>query len=177
MATWIVHLRIADRLLDCLEGIAQTQFVVGNIAPDSGLPNADWTAYTPDSRVSHFRINRDGEPKEINVQAFLDRYFSEGQRQAYNVEEYSFFLGYLVHLLTDQEWAWRIYRPELAKHSQAFRGNRDELNRAMKRDWYDLDFVYLKKHPDFRAFAIYEAAQGFVNSYMDIFGRDALDDV
>ena len=113
MATWIVHLRIADRLLDCLEGIAQTQFVVGNIAPDSGLPNADWTAYTPDSRVSHFRINRDGEPKEINVQAFLDRYFSEGQRQAYNVEEYSFFLGYLIHLLTDQEWAWRIYRPEL----------------------------------------------------------------
>ena len=92
------------------------------------------------------------------------------------MEEYSFFLGYLVHLLTDQEWAWRIYRPELAKHSQAFRGNRDELNRAMKRDWYDLDFVYLKKHPDFRAFAIYEAAQGFVNSYMDIFGRDALDD-
>lgn len=176
MATWMVHLRIADRLLDCLEGIAQTQFVVGNIAPDSGLPNADWTAYTPDSRVSHFRINRDGEPKEINVQAFLDRYFSEGQRQAYNVEEYSFFLGYLVHLLTDQEWAWRIYRPELAKHSQAFRGNRDELNRAMKRDWYDLDFVYLKKHPDFRAFAIYEAAQGFVNSYMDIFGRDAFDD-
>ena len=78
MATWIVHLRIADRLLDCLEGIAQTQFVVGNIAPDSGLPNADWTAYTPDSRVSHFRINKDGEPKEINVQAFLDRYFSEG---------------------------------------------------------------------------------------------------
>ena len=87
MATWIVHLRIADRLLDCLEGIAQTQFVVGNIAPDSGLPNADWTAYTPDSRVSHFRINRDGEPKEIDVRAFLDRYFSEGQRQAYNVEE------------------------------------------------------------------------------------------
>ena len=32
---------------------------------------------------------------------------------------------------------------------------------------------YLKKHPDFRAFAIYEAAEGFVNSYMDIFGRDA----
>lgn len=176
MATWMVHLRIADRLLDCLEGIAQTQFVVGNIAPDSGLPNADWTAYTPDSRVSHFRINRDGEPKEINVQAFLDRYFSEGQRQAYNVEEYSFFLGYLIHLLTDQEWAWRIYRPELAKHSQAFGGDRDELNRAMKRDWYDLDFVYLKKHPDFRAFAVYEAAQGFVNSYMEIFGRDAFDD-
>ena len=63
------------------------------------------------------------------------------------MEEYSFFLGYLVHLLTDQEWAWRIYRPELAKHSHAFGGNRDELNRAMKRDWYDLDFVYLKKHP------------------------------
>ena len=98
MATWMVHLRIADKLLDCLEGIAQTHFIVGNIAPDSGLPNADWTAYTPDSRVSHFRINKDGQPKEINIQAFMDRYFREGQRQAYTLEEYSFFLGYLTHL-------------------------------------------------------------------------------
>ena len=40
MATWMVHLRIADKLLDCLEGIAQTHFIVGNIAPDSGLRRA-----------------------------------------------------------------------------------------------------------------------------------------
>ncbi len=176
MATWMAHLRVADRLLDCLKGITQTEFIVGNIAPDSGLPNEDWTAYTPDSRVSHFRVNRDGEPKEIDVQGFVNQYFRKDQRQNYTREEFSFFLGYFTHLLTDQEWSRRIYRPAIGRHLEAFGGDKYKLTWALKGDWYDLDFLYLKKHPDFRAFHIYETAEGFVNSYMDIFARDAFDD-
>ena len=37
MASWMVHLRIADRLLDSLPGLSAVDFVVGNIAPDSGI--------------------------------------------------------------------------------------------------------------------------------------------
>ena len=55
MASWMVHLRVADKLLDHLKGITQTEFVVGNIAPDSGVPNKDGTAFKPDSSISHFR--------------------------------------------------------------------------------------------------------------------------
>ncbi len=42
-----------------------------------------------------------------------------------------------------------------------------------KADWYDLDFLYLRQHPDFRAFSIYERAVNFDNVFMDIFSRDA----
>ncbi len=31
------------------------------------------------------------------------------------------------------------------------------------------------KHPDFRAFQIYESAAGFANRYMDIFAEDAFE--
>ena len=37
MASWIVHLRIADQLLDRIPDLRSTEFVVGNIAPDSGM--------------------------------------------------------------------------------------------------------------------------------------------
>ena len=57
MASWMVHLRIADCLLDRLSEtgkIDDTAFVVGNIAPDSGVPNSCSTSrmipvnkYTP----------------------------------------------------------------------------------------------------------------------------------
>ena len=43
MASWMVHLRIADRLLDEIEKIDATAFVMGNIAPDSGVPNENWS--------------------------------------------------------------------------------------------------------------------------------------
>ena len=54
MASWMVHLRIADKLLDQLKDIDETAFVMGNIAPDSGVPNEDWTKFTPPKTVSHF---------------------------------------------------------------------------------------------------------------------------
>ena len=38
MASWMVHLRIADLLMREFNNVEKTEFVVGNIAPDSGIP-------------------------------------------------------------------------------------------------------------------------------------------
>ena len=40
---------------------------------------------------------------------------------------------------------------------------------------YDIDFLYLKQHPDFRAFSIYENAINFENEFMPIFAKDAFE--
>ena len=175
MASWMVHLRVADKLLDRIEGITETEFIVGNIAPDSGVPNEDWTAYTPCTEVSHFKTYlKDGAVK-IDVERYLKQYFTAEQQNGYSREQYSFFLGYLTHLLTDLEWIARIYNPSVAKYPEAHAEDSHKLLWTLKKDWYDLDFLYLKKHPDFRAFRIYENAVGFVNRYMDIFAQDAFD--
>ena len=55
MASWMVHLRIADRLLDQFPDLSPIEFIVGNIAPDSGVPNEDWSAFSPPTSVSHFK--------------------------------------------------------------------------------------------------------------------------
>nr|WP_292190778.1 hypothetical protein [Butyrivibrio sp.] len=44
-----------------------------------------------------------------------------------------------------------------------------------KEDWYDLDFLYLEQHPDFRAFHIYEDTDDIENEFMDIFAKDAFE--
>ena len=47
MASWMIHLRIADKLLDRIPGLSPIEFIMGNMAPDSGVPNADWSAFSP----------------------------------------------------------------------------------------------------------------------------------
>ena len=54
MASWMVHLRVADELLKQIENLDAQAFVMGNIAPDSGVPNEDWTVFQPPKDVSHF---------------------------------------------------------------------------------------------------------------------------
>lgn len=112
MASWMIHLRIADALIDKIADIDKTAFIIGNIAPDSGVPNTDWTSYNPPKLVSHYYvIQEDGRTKKIDVDAFCAEYFSKELIRSYSAKEYSFFLGYFIHLLTDIEWTKKVLNP------------------------------------------------------------------
>lgn len=174
MASWMIHLRVADLLMDRIPGLDETAFVMGNIAPDSGVPNTDWTAYFPPKTVSHYKTRREDETF-FDIGQFLREHFFAGRIRAYSRREFSFFLGYYVHLLTDADWTLNIYRPMIAEYVEKRGEDRNAFIWKMKRDWYDLDFRYLEEHPGFRAFRIYEQASGFTNDFMDIFSRDAFD--
>ena len=174
MASWMIHLRVADLLMDRIPGIDETAFVMGNIAPDSGVPNADWTAYSPPKAVSHYKTKREDETF-FDIGRFISEHFTPEMIRAYSLLEYSFFLGYYVHLLTDADWTVKIYRPMIAEYAEKRGEDKNAFIWKMKRDWYDLDFRYLEEHPDFRAFHIYEQASGFTNEFMSIFSKDAFD--
>ena len=169
MASWMVHLRIADRLLKYWPDLDAAAFVMGNIAPDSGVPNEDWTRFDPPKSVSHFKGYPD--PPE----AFCTKHFNEELNRTYSRRESSFFLGYYVHLLTDAEWINEVFAPLLRAYPDEAATDKDGLIRTAKEDWYDLDFLYLEQHPAFRAFSIYENAVDFDNDFMDIFPRDAFE--
>ena len=49
MASWMIHLRVAQAVASQLPALYMREFIVGNIAPDSGVPNEDWSAFVPDS--------------------------------------------------------------------------------------------------------------------------------
>ena len=172
MASWMIHLRIADGLLDRIPGLDETAFVMGNIAPDSGVPNEDWSAYSPPKDISHYKVKR-GNESVFDLDRFITEHFSPELICSYSLREFSFFLGYYAHLLTDMEWIKEVLRPSFAAHPDKAEKDRTAFVWELKRDWYDMDFRYLKEHPDFRAFRIYEQSDGFRNDLMDIFSEDA----
>jgi hypothetical protein len=54
MGTWICHLRIAEKLLERIEGLDPHAFAIGNIAPDSGIPDENWRTFNPPKLITHF---------------------------------------------------------------------------------------------------------------------------
>lgn len=171
MASWMVHLRIADKLLDKIPGLSPVEFIVGNIAPDSGVPNADWSQFFPNTTVSHFK----SDGKNADPAAFAAKYFQPEQQASYNEQQYAFYLGYYVHLITDTLWVRDIYRPTCKKFASLREADPVKFTWTIKEDWYDLDYKYLRDHPGFRAFRVYLGALGFRNDFMEEFSADAFD--
>jgi hypothetical protein len=146
MATWIAHLRIAENIIREISQLDEVSFLYGNLAPDSGFPNEDWTLYDPPKLVTHFLDEGMGDD-DIKDLIFYRQYV-QGMDISKQNPEYSFRLGYYVHLLTDQLWWKKIGIIMESINQELFLTySRGEAIGLLKTDWYDLDHKYLRDHP------------------------------
>ncbi len=167
MATWMTHFRIADGFIDIIgaEKLDLPCFIFGNIAPDCGVWNNDEMTYTPSKDVSHF-----GHSDNRDYKKFIETYWTFQN----DLKQQSFFLGYYLHLLTDELWALNVYRLQQKNHLFPF-VNKTIFDREVKKDWYDQDKLFIKNHPDFRSFKIFARIKRFPNQYLDFFPDNAFD--
>ncbi|MEP7357523.1 MAG: hypothetical protein ABI847_09820 [Anaerolineales bacterium] len=145
MGTWISHLRIAENLLSDLPGLDPLAFSLGSLAPDSGVPNADWSIFDPPKSVTHF-LDRGTDEGKIADLAFYRRYLA-GLSPAANPGRYGFRLAYFYHLVSDRLWSALINDAARVE----FAGLLDTLSSdgwwKMKADWYDLDHKFVRENP------------------------------
>ncbi len=151
MGTWIAHLRVAEKVLAALPYLDETTFTFGSLAPDSGIPNADWSQFDPPKAVSHFQNPGESEDK-IRDMEFYRGYL---QGVAVDDERYSYLVGYYVHLLCDKLWVrwinptyYMVYAKELAEQGVDYFW-------TLKKDWYDLDHRYVRDYPDSLFWRVY----------------------
>jgi len=164
MASWIVHLRIADNLLERIEGLDPAAFAIGNIAPDSGIPDENWEHFNPPSEVSHYK-KFEGAKWNLADLDFYRQNLQPLKNHNFSQQRFSFFLGYFCHLVTDNLWGEAIYRPTQKRFAREFESD-PEFIWEVKRDWYGLDFEYVRSHPDslfWRVFLDCEYTQDFLD--------------
>jgi hypothetical protein len=145
MATWIVHLRIAENLLATFPGLDANQFAVGNIAPDSGMPDEKWEKFDPPAEVLHFSNGKD-RPFSIDGDLLFFRKYLGKMDFSEDSKRFGFLLGYFTHLATDNLWSLEIAQPTLKKHKTKFDADKDFIW-EVKDDWYGLDHVYVREFP------------------------------
>ncbi|MCT2536476.1 zinc dependent phospholipase C family protein [Aquibacillus koreensis] len=139
MATWVTHFRIAEAFLKKELPISKNDFLVGNIGPDCGLIGKDGKP-TPPKEITHFKI--DGK---INADSFYQQYLQD--EKELSLRAFSYYLGYYIHLVTDEKW---IAFTNQKKKEKVFQEiiNTPNYTPLVKRDWYGLDFLYLKNHKE-----------------------------
>jgi hypothetical protein len=153
MATWIVHLRIAenflrfvpDRSTGSQERLEPAAFSVGNIAPDSGIPDEKWEKFDPPPWVTHFGLQGSPQHKLADLE-FYRRYLLP-LRRAPDPGPVSFRLGYFFHLVIDNLWSTQIGLPTKQRFAAEFAADKNFIW-EVKKDWYGLDFLYVHSHPD-----------------------------
>lgn len=59
------------------------------------------------------------------------------------------------------------------KDREAYQTDWEKAVWKWKKDWYELDFLYLEQNPQFEAWNIYKSAAGFSNKYLEFFAEDA----
>lgn len=143
MGTWISHLRIAENLLNHFRNLDEVTFTFGNLSPDSGISNANWTEFDPPKEVTHFLQKGDGE-HAIHDLVFYQQYLAN-IKPADNIKLYSFRLGYFFHLICDIIWARRIWDASKIAYKSALEKNRSEAIEKIKTDWYGLDQLYVQE--------------------------------
>ena len=145
MASWMVHLRLAEKLLHKIEGLDAEQFAIGNVAPDSGIALENGRFYPP-KEISHYSERTDPPSlyhhREI---CFYRDYLVEVDQS--DSKRYSFLLGYLFHLITDNLWIIDIWRPTKDKFFEGRSPSADWVQ-EIKADWVGQDFLYLQQHPN-----------------------------
>jgi len=147
MAPWIAHLRVAKALSDGM-AVDKVAFAYGSLAPDSGIPNADGTAFDPPKEVTHFLRRGEGEDQIRDIEFYQD-YVAAGPHFEDAFEDNSFRLGYFCHLLCDNLWVRRINTTYKKRYPELINNPTSPMWQTLKGDWFDLDFCYLRDHPDF----------------------------
>jgi hypothetical protein len=133
-------------LLEHFPELDEVTFTFGNLSPDSGIPNADWTQFDPPKEVTHFLRRGEGE-HAIHDLVFYEQYLAN-VRPEENIQLYSFRLGYFFHLICDILWARRIVTTTKSEFKDLFDQDYGKAVGIVKDDWYGLDQLYVRDHPE-----------------------------
>ena len=171
MDTWICHLRIAEKLLERIDKLDPEMFAIGNIAPDSGMPDEKWETFIPPKEISHF-----GRETETWGIADLDFYRQYVQNVSPNeTARYSFLLGYFFHLVTDNLWGSEVWKSHKEKYADWLKRDKDEFVLETKRDWYGLDFIYVRDYPESLFWKVFLHCR-YETSYLDFMPIKAIEE-
>ena len=167
MATWGLHMRVAEKFLGFGYDLEDTYFLVGNIGPDCGVPNEDWSQFTPPNTVSHWS---NGNNRSIQEEKFRNAYL---EQHDCDKKERSFLLGYYVHLLTDKLYVQMIDNKIEQDENYAPLQDDKSFIWTIKKDWYDLDHKYFRDYQENIFQKIFQHIKDFPD-YLDYYPKGAV---
>jgi hypothetical protein len=171
MASWIVHLRLAENLLNLIDGLDPAYFATGNIAPDSGIPDENWENFDPPPEILHFKASGDDGWRLADLEFYRQHLHSQKENPL-DTEHFSFLLGYFFHLVTDNLWDEQIGKPTSERFAKEFETD-PKFIWQVKRDWYGLDFEHVRNKPESIYWRVFLDCE-YNQDYLEFLPREAV---
>ncbi len=161
MATWLTHLRIAEKIKERIPGISLPYLMIGSIAPDSGTPDEQRRTYNPPKELTHFKTLIKGDKNKIDLEAFYNKHLAPSKIITRSDKTRSFLWGYYFHLISDAHWIEHYLLPlQMTYESTEEKKDKDFID-IMREETDALDFQFLKQTD-------YEIIKTFKNIKADI---------
>lgn len=127
MASWLTHLRVAEKIKQKIPEIDFSYFIIGSIAPDSEEPEDDSISKMDDS-------------------VFFDSYLKPEKIMTRSDSTRSFLWGYYFHLITDKLWLEDYFRPLSLQYKSESDNEGTDFVDFMGEEMTSIDFEYLKEN-------------------------------
>lgn len=163
MATWLAHLRVAEKINAEFHFPTQ-DFLAGNVAPDCGIPVPG--GFDPPKEVTHWTSHGKGhcEYDKFHKEMIFGKDLDERTQ--------TFLLGYYCHLMADVLWVRLINDPCKRRERELYTSDREEYYRRVKPEWYANDHLYLRQHPDCAVFRDFCGITHYPVSCIPYYGAD-----
>lgn len=120
MAGTVVHLVIADMLLEQLNINDPALFYCGNLAPDAIMGRENYqremknhTHFKDGLKPYEFRVKSNQDEYNIKLKKFAEEFLNKDRK------DYELFLGYIVHILVDELYLLEYYEDTLFQLKEA----------------------------------------------------------
>ena len=145
MASWLTHLRVAELIKQKVSEIDFPYFIVGSIAPDSGVPDESQRNYTPSKEITHCRHQKDDNAIDMDETVFFNNYLVPEKIMTKSDSTRSFLWGYYFHLITDKLWLEEYFKPLQKNYESEFEKPEKDFVEFIREEMFSLDFEYLKE--------------------------------
>lgn len=144
MASWLTHMRIAEKVKQKVDGIDLPYFIMGSIAPDSGIPDESERNYTPSKEITHMRYEKADNSLDMDEAEFFKRYLVPEKLMTRSDSTRSFLWGYYFHLIADKAWLEDYFRPAQNDYESSPEKPEKDFVQFIREEMFSIDFEYLE---------------------------------
>lgn len=146
MASWLTHLRVAERIKQRVTDIDFPYLLMGSIAPDSGVPDEDRRNYTPSKEVTHYKYQIDNSTANMDESVFFQKYLVPEKIMVRSDNTRSFLWGYYFHLITDKLWLEEYFRPLQKRYEEELENPDRDFIDFIREEMLFVDFEYIREN-------------------------------
>ncbi len=145
LASWLTHLRIAEKIKNTIKDIDLNYLLIGSIAPDFILYDDSYKTSLL-ANITDIKLDIDINVLNYAIADFYNKYMHPQKLIVRSDKTRSFLWGCYFHLITNKAWIEEYYSQFTTAYEQHSEDIKQDMSAFIKEEMFALDFKYLESN-------------------------------